>query len=93
MDGVLGMNPQHVKGDILINLDSEDEGTVLVSCDSGVNSIVKLPVEKSEISYTKEAYAVTDRGLMGGHSGIEINKNRASVLNSWEDSSQKHRQI
>jgi dipeptidase D len=79
MDGVLALDPAHVEGDILINLDSEEEGTLLASCAGGVNHI---------LSYTYRTEDTSDRlgrklvchGLKGGHSGIEIDRMRANAL-------------
>ncbi|WP_430884631.1 aminoacyl-histidine dipeptidase [Fusibacter sp. JL216-2] len=79
MDGVLGLEPDHISGDILINIDSEEEGTLLASCAGGVNNIVKLPIERKE-SLAGAYYALKIKGLKGGHSGMEINQNRASAI-------------
>lgn len=81
MDGVINLNPDHVKGDILINLDSEEEGIFWTSCAGGVNSTVTLPVEWEECPAGKCSYDVVISGLLGGHSGAEIDKNRASAVN------------
>lgn len=80
MDGVLNLNPEHISGDILINIDSEEEGTFLASCAGGVNNIVSLPIKWEDSKEAKVAYEISIKGLFGGHSGIEINKNRASAL-------------
>ena len=79
MDGVMSLNPDHVQGDILINLDSEEEGTVLASCAGGVNNITEIDVAFVDNEYEK-AYQLVISGLSGGHSGIEINKNRANAI-------------
>ncbi|OJV65842.1 MAG: aminoacyl-histidine dipeptidase [Clostridiales bacterium 38-18] len=79
MDGVVSLVPEHVKGDILINMDSEEEGTLLASCAGGVNNIVEYPIVVKEAVYSK-AFKIVIQGLNGGHSGIEINKNRANAI-------------
>lgn len=79
MDGVVSLNPQNVRGDILINIDAEEEGTVLTSCAGGVNNILEYPVRREKRSLD-ECYRLVIQGLAGGHSGIEINKNRANAL-------------
>jgi len=79
MDGVMSLDPDHVKGDILINLDSEEEGTVLASCAGGVNNIVEVDV-KWTANPNDSAYQLVISGLAGGHSGIEIGKNRANAI-------------
>ncbi len=80
MDGVLNLKPENISGDILINIDSEEEGTLLSSCAGGVNNIVHLPVQWENAGQDKETYILSIKGLLGGHSGMEINKNRASAI-------------
>ncbi|MDK2919059.1 MAG: dipeptidase [Candidatus Petromonas sp.] len=80
MDGVLNLNPKNISGDILINIDSEEEGVALASCAGGVNNIIKLPIEWKDADQNRSAYKVSIKGLLGGHSGIEINKNRANAI-------------
>lgn len=65
-----------LKGKMLINLDSEEEGIFLTSCAGGARANMFLPVSRE----TKEgiAYEVTVQGLTGGHSGAEIHKGRAN---------------
>lgn len=78
MGGALALDPKNISGRMLINIDSEEEGTLLVSCAGGVREIIKLPIfwEKADESYIN--YAVRIRGLKGGHSGMEINKERGN---------------
>ncbi|MCK8059975.1 MULTISPECIES: aminoacyl-histidine dipeptidase [unclassified Fusibacter] len=79
MDGAIGLDPSHVEGDILINLDSEEEGVLLASNAGGANVDITVPVKW--ISHELPgAYAITIKGLKGGHSGIEINKMRANAI-------------
>lgn len=79
MDGVVSLIPENVKGDILINIDSEEEGTLLASCAGGVNNVVEYTVETQK-SKMDEGFKLVIQGLNGGHSGIEINKNRANAI-------------
>ncbi len=80
MDGAMALNPDNISGDILINIDSEEEGTALSSCAGGVNAYVFLPFEKERCRRDMAFYEVSIKGLLGGHSGIEINKNRANAI-------------
>lgn len=79
MDGVMALKRGDVVGDILINIDSEEEGVVLASCAGGVNNIVEV-VTKPVACTLDAAFQLTIRGLSGGHSGIEIHKNRANAI-------------
>lgn len=79
MYGAEGLDETLLKGKILINADSEDEGVLTVGCAGGARAGVKLPVEFLEEKQTKN---IVISGLIGGHSGVEIHKNRhnANIL-------------
>ena len=67
-----------LSGKMLINLDSEDEGTMLVSCAGGVRLDALFGFDKTES--TKPALKISLSGLTGGHSGTEIDKNRPNAI-------------
>jgi dipeptidase D len=79
MGGVMALDPKHVTGEILINLDAEEEGVVYTSCAGGVNNILSFDIETMETTKT-QSYTLVIQGLKGGHSGIEINQHRANAL-------------
>lgn len=76
MGGAMGLDPKNITGKYLINIDSEEEGVFLTSCAGGVRVTQKLPIEWTAAD--KDAYELTIRGLRGGHSGMEINKERGN---------------
>lgn len=78
MDGVIGLEKGSVKGDMLINIDSEEEGVLLTSCAGGINhsSSLRVSYEGSSDRLCK----ITVSGLKGGHSGMEIGKERANAI-------------
>lgn len=78
MGGALALNPDHLKGRMLINIDSEEEGVLLVSCAGGVRGRLSVPVEYENANENLKSLAIRIRGLKGGHSGIEINKERGN---------------
>ncbi len=79
MDGAGALIPANISGKTLINIDSEEEGVMLASCAGGVNNIVTMPIAWEKAS--KETYIkLTIKGLLGGHSGMEIIKNRANAI-------------
>jgi dipeptidase D len=80
MGGVMALNPDNISGDILINIDSEEEGVALSSCAGGVRSALKVPVTSEALPVDYQGYKVIISGLKGGHSGIEINRNRANAI-------------
>ncbi len=79
LTGAEGMKSDFMHGDILINLDSEDEGQIFVSCAGGArtNATFDFPEEAIPEGYFK--FSVSIKGLMGGHSGDDINKKRANA--------------
>ncbi len=77
MLGAAAFDMSLIKGRIMINLDSEEEGHFLVSCAGGITSTVHLPYEIEDVS--RDTYLVTVTGLEGGHSGAEIDKGRANA--------------
>jgi len=81
MDGVIGLNTEKLNANILINLDSEEEGVFLASSAGGVNNTVKLRVGMQNRCQKEFCHEITIKGLMGGHSGSEIDKGRANAIN------------
>lgn len=76
MLGAASVDGTHFEGKMLINIDSEEEGTFLVSCAGGARQTVKLPLHYEEA--TGEIYRLSVSGLRGGHSGIDIPKERGN---------------
>lgn len=76
LSGAMELNQNILTGKYLINLDSEDEGEIFIGCAGGVDTIAQFDIQKQPI--TKEKIVkITVSGLMGGHSGDDIEKNRA----------------
>lgn len=76
MDGARGIDLSMLTGNRMVNLDSEDEGIFLTSCAGGARIKGKLPL--SEAQRQGVAVEVTVGGLLGGHSGGEIHKERGN---------------
>ena len=77
MEGAAGFDLSVLQGRSLLNLDSEDEGIFTVSCAGGARATVSLPVERRTVY--GPCVRLTVEGLQGGHSGVEIHKNRANA--------------
>ncbi len=77
MYGAAGVDLSMLRSRTLINLDSEDEGIFTVSCAGGARGTIKLPVERHAVY--GPCVRLTVEGLQGGHSGVEIHKNRANA--------------
>ena len=77
MFGATGIDLSMLKGRTLINLDSEDEGIFTVSCAGGARGTISLPVHRRAVY--GPCVRLTVEGLRGGHSGVDIHKNRANA--------------
>lgn len=78
MSGAMAIAKEHVTGNILLNLDNEEEGHLLVSCAGGIRSKHVLNVNLEEAGDYNNFLHIAVRGLKGGHSGMEINKERGN---------------
>ena len=77
MFGATGIDLSMLKGRTLINLDSEDEGIFTVSCAGGARGTISLPVHRRAVY--GPCVRLTVEGLRGGHSGVDIHRNRANA--------------
>ena len=77
MDGAFGIDVSPLTAKRMINIDSEAEGIFTVSCAGGCGATCVLPVTRADFSGAALRVDVT--GLVGGHSGTEINKGRANA--------------
>lgn len=83
MGGARGLETEYLRGRRLINIDSEEEGVLTVSCAGGVGVFGKLPINYVEAEYNGERLAalqISISDLMGGHSGSEIHKPRQNAV-------------
>ncbi|MCR2045050.1 aminoacyl-histidine dipeptidase [Anaerosalibacter massiliensis] len=78
MDGANALNPKDIEGKILINIDSEEEGKLLVSCAGGERDRVEIPIIWEKSDENKAPYIIEITGLQGGHSGMEIDEGRGN---------------
>ncbi len=79
MYGVNHMKAETLKGDILLNLDNETEGEMIVGSAGGVNMTATLEYKPEETDKGDAAVKVTLHNLLGGHSGLEINEGRCNA--------------
>ena len=77
MDGAIALDASKIKGRRMLNIDSEAEGELLVSCAGGMRVNCHLPIKKE--NKTGLRYRLTIDGLQGGHSGVEIHKERGNA--------------
>lgn len=80
MTGAINLVPGFFEGDILINLDSEDEGILFIGCAGGTDSVGSFKYDAEVIPEGHIAVDITVKGLTGGHSGDEIHKGFANSI-------------
>lgn len=79
MTGAFGLKPGILQGEILINMDSEDEGELYIGCAGGTNANVKFSLNRKAAPANAKAYKVSLTGLKGGHSGIDIHLGKGNA--------------
>ena len=79
LSGAEAIKPGFITGDYLLNLDSEDEGQIFVSCAGGCKTEARFKVKKEAVPSDFFFFTVSIKGLTGGHSGDDINKKRANA--------------
>ena len=80
MTGAFNLKPNMLKGDILINLDSEDEGELYVGCAGGMDANIKLVYKEEPVPSGLVFVKLLVKGLKGGHSGLDISSGRANSI-------------
>lgn len=76
--GATDFDVSRLRGTRLINIDSEEEGVLTVSCAGGARAICRLPIKKESVK--GETLSLRISNLQGGHSGVEIGKNRTNAI-------------
>lgn len=79
LTGAAALKPGFMTGDYLINLDSEDEGQIFVSCAGGARTSAEFDFTEVPVPEGYFGFRVEVKGLTGGHSGDDINKKRANA--------------
>ncbi|MBR4849631.1 MAG: aminoacyl-histidine dipeptidase [Alistipes sp.] len=82
LTGAFNLGEGMLTGKYLINLDSEDEGEVFIGCAGGIDTLAYLPLATESAPQDYAYYKVVISGLLGGHSGDDIDKGHANS-NKW----------
>ncbi|SDR67003.1 aminoacyl-histidine dipeptidase [Christiangramia echinicola] len=93
MTGAKGLSPDLLKGDILLNLDTEEDDEIGIGCAGGVDITATKKYDEEKLPDAYRSYSVKVKGLMGGHSGMDIIKGLGNankmmnrlLLNTSED--------
>jgi dipeptidase D len=74
MTGAMGLKGGVLKGDILLNLDTEEDDEIGVGCAGGVDVTATRSYTEEAVDEGKTGYIIAVKGLQGGHSGMDIHK-------------------
>ena len=80
LGGAIGMKPGFMTGKYLVNLDSEEEGQIFISCAGGMSTKATFRFQREEAPKGYFFFEGTLKGLKGGHSGDDIEKKRANAI-------------
>ena len=80
MDGAIGLKPGLLKGDILLNLDSETEGEIFMGCAGGLDANIEFDYKPTQVPKGYKPFTLSVKGLKGGHSGMDINLGRGNAI-------------
>lgn len=80
MLGAFGLDSNALKGDVLLNLDSEEEGELIVGCCGATRAECKFMYSKVSVPKGDAAYKISVQNLKGGHSGLDIHLQRANAI-------------
>ena len=86
LTGAFALEQNFLNGDVLINLDSEDDGEIFVGCAGGIDTVALLPYKTEKTPEKYFGFSVSVKGLKGGHSGDDIDKglgNANKILNRF----------
>ena len=79
LSGAFALQPGFLSGKTLLNLDSEDEGELFIGCAGGIDTVGTLNFTPEALPAGSFAVKLEVKGLRGGHSGDDINKNRGNA--------------
>lgn len=79
MDGAMGLDVSRLQGKMLLNLDSEEDGVLTCGCAGGARVDCALPARREPVPEDYVTAKIVIDGLKGGHSGVDIDKGRASA--------------
>ncbi|MFQ1014433.1 aminoacyl-histidine dipeptidase [Avibacterium paragallinarum] len=79
MEGAIGLRPNWLKSQLMINTDTEENGEIYIGCAGGINADLTIPVQKIANPYAN-SYQLVLKGLRGGHSGVDIHTGRVNAI-------------
>ena len=80
LTGAFGLKPGFLKGEILLNLDSEDDGQIFIGCAGGKDTVINFEFKEEPTPKSYTSYNLSVTGLQGGHSGDDIQRGRGNAI-------------
>jgi dipeptidase D len=80
LTGAKALDKNFLSAKILLNLDSEDDGELFISCAGGIDTTIRLTYITEPVPSEYTAFKLSIKGLSGGHSGDDINKGRPNAI-------------
>jgi dipeptidase D len=79
MTGAIHLDPSNFSGEILLNLDTEDDDEISIGCAGGIDSNTSYKCALEDVKSDSETISISLKGLIGGHSGMDIDKGRGNA--------------
>jgi dipeptidase D len=79
MTGAIKLDPTNFSGTILLNLDTEDDDELSIGCAGGIDTNTSYKYKEIAVKQDTISYKITIRGLLGGHSGMDIHRGRGNA--------------
>ena len=79
LTGAFALKEGFMSGEILLNLDSEDEGELYIGCAGGIDTVAEFQYENEMTPISHLCFRITVKGLKGGHSGGDIHLGRGNA--------------
>lgn len=79
MTGAINLDPANFSGEILLNLDTEDDDELSIGCAGGIDTNTSFSYKETAIPESFQPISITVNGLLGGHSGMDIDKGRGNA--------------
>jgi len=80
LNGAQALQPGFIHGEIMMNLDSEEDGALYIGCAGGQNSTIKFNFTPNEVPANTVAFDLKVTGLKGGHSGLDIHLGKGNAI-------------
>ena len=79
MTGAIHVDPKNISGTILLNLDTEDDDELSIGCAGGIDTNTSYTYASEPTKENSTSFSITIKGLLGGHSGMDIHKGRGNA--------------